>query len=88
MLGEYSQKRNRKIPPPHGPEPHFKTALNGDFDARSSAYVSFTGDELARALRQGLHMRPIRPLSVSLPLPNAHFPEGADSLLLDHYLTT
>jgi hypothetical protein len=45
MLGEYSQKRNRKIPPPHGPEPcDFKTALNGDFDSRSSGYAIFTGD--------------------------------------------
>jgi hypothetical protein len=47
MLGEYSQKRNRKIPPPHGPEPcDFKTALNGDFDSRSSGYAIFTGDFL------------------------------------------
>src|SRR5262245_28713432 len=31
-LAENRQKRNRKIRPPHGPEPcDFKTALNGDF---------------------------------------------------------
>jgi hypothetical protein len=48
VLGEYSQKRNRKIPPPHGPEPcDFKTALNGDFDSRSSGYAIFTGDNLS-----------------------------------------
>jgi hypothetical protein len=58
VLGEYSQKRNRKIPPPHGPEPcHFKTALNGDFDSRSSGYAIFTGDYRARraALRRQQH---------------------------------
>jgi hypothetical protein len=48
VLAEYSQKRNRKIPPPHGPEPcDFKTALNGDFDSRSSGYPIFTGDVVA-----------------------------------------
>jgi hypothetical protein len=44
---EYSQKRNRKILPPHSPEPcDFKTALNGDFDPRSNVQAIFTGDHL------------------------------------------
>jgi hypothetical protein len=48
VLAEYSQKRNRKIPPPHGLEPcDFKTALNGDFDSRSRGDAIFTGDTLA-----------------------------------------
>src|SRR5262249_58079866 len=45
-LAENCQKRNRKIHPPHGPEPcDFKTAFNDDFDSRSSCYTIFTGDE-------------------------------------------
>jgi len=45
MLAEYSQKRNRKIPPPHGAKScDLKTALNGDCDSRSSGYPIFTGD--------------------------------------------
>src|SRR5262245_24486081 len=48
-LAENRQKRNRKIRPPHGPEPcDFKTALNGDFDSCSNGYAIFTGDYVVR----------------------------------------